>query len=68
MVTLQKKIDVNGNQFTFKWKKKINRLVRKYYVDLITCRRNWLFALCEMRKINVIPAAYHFSYAQSVRT
>ena len=36
MVTLQKKTDVNGNQFTFKWKKKINRLVRKYYVDLIT--------------------------------
>ena len=39
---------------------KINCLVRKYYVDLITWRRRrrrGVFALCEMRKkLHVIPA------------
>ena len=63
MVTLEQNKIINGNG---KGEKKINRLARKCVVDLITWRE-WLLALCK-EKNHVIPAAYHFSYAQIARS
>ena len=46
MVTLEQNKIINGNG---KGEKKINRLARKCVVDLITWRE-WLLALCKMRR------------------